>query len=87
MRRLQCPRVHLRPLHEPDTPERAHDTAAAQRAEQVHGHGQGGLPGHSMDQMARNMRNRFFLALVFTIAILVWSRAGKDVFGHPVAVP
>ena len=40
-----------------------------------------------MDQMARNMRNRFFLALVFTIAILVWSSAGKDVFGHPVAVP
>ena len=32
------------------------------------------------------MRNGFFLALVFTIAVLVWSSADKDVFGHQVAV-
>jgi P-type Cu2+ transporter len=75
------------PRHEPGTPEPAHDPAAAQRAGQAHGHGQGGLPGHSMDQMARDMRNRFILALVFTIAILVWSDAGKSVFGHWVATP
>ena len=51
------------PLHEPGTPERAHDPAAVQRAGQAHGHGQGGLAGHSMEQMARDMRDRFVLAL------------------------
>jgi Cu2+-exporting ATPase len=37
--------------------------------------------------MARDMRDRFILALVFTIAILVWSSAGQSVFGHWLATP
>jgi copper chaperone CopZ len=36
----------------------AHDRAAAQRAEDAHGHG--GHAGMSMDSMARDMRNRFW---------------------------
>ena len=40
-----------------------------------------------MDQMARQMRNRFVLALVFTLAILAWSSVGKSVFGHELAAP
>ena len=75
------------PLHEPGTPERTHDPAAAERAGQAHGHGEGGLAGHSMEQMARDMRDRFILALVFTIAILAWSGAGQSVFGHWLATP
>jgi len=75
------------PMHEPGTPEQAHDPAAAQRAEHAAGHGEGGLPGHSMEQMARDMRDRFLLAVVFTIAILVWSSAANSVFGHAVATP
>ncbi len=75
------------PLHEPDTPERAHGPAAAGRAEHAHSHGEGGLAGHSMEQMAKEMRDRFVLALVFTIAILVWSSVGKSVFGHSLATP
>jgi len=43
--------------------------------------------GHSMEQMAVQMRNRFFVSLVFTLAILVWSDVGKTVFGSAVAVP
>ena len=75
------------PLHEPDRPERAHDPAAVARAHEPSGHGEGGHAGHSMDQMARQMRNRFVLALVFTLAILAWSGVGKSVFGHELATP
>ena len=61
------------PLHEPDTPQRQHDEAAVARADAPAGHGEGGHAGHSMDEMAREMRNRFLLALVFTLAILALS--------------
>ena len=75
------------PLHEPDTPQRQHDEAAVARADAPAGHGEGGHAGHSMDEMAREMRNRFLLALVFTLAILAWSSIGKSVFGEPLATP
>jgi P-type Cu2+ transporter len=75
------------PLHEPARPERAHDPAAIARAHEPGGHGEGGHAGHSMDKMARAMRNRFVLALVFTLAILAWSSVGKSVFGHELATP
>jgi Cu2+-exporting ATPase len=38
-----------------------------------------------MDHMATEMRNRFVLALVFTLAILAWSSIGKSLFGHELA--
>jgi len=75
------------PLHEPGQPERAHDSAAVARAHEPGGHGEGGHGGHSMDQMAREMRNRFVLALVFTLAILAWSGIGKSLSGHALATP
>src|SRR5215470_3110814 len=75
------------PLHEPCEPEHGHDTAAVARAHDLAGHGEGGHGGHSMDQMAREMRNRFLLALVFTLAILAWSSIGKSLFGHYLAAP
>lgn len=75
------------PLHEPGAPEHAHDEAAVKRAEQPAGHGQGGHGGHSMDRMAVAMRNRFVLALVFTLAILAWSSVGKSVIGHELRTP
>ena len=64
------------PLHEPGQPEDVHDEAAVRRAEDPSGHGEGGHAGHSMDHMATEMRNRFLLALVFTLAILAWSSVG-----------
>lgn len=63
------------PLREPARPERAHDAAAVARANEPTGHGEGGHAGHSMDQMARQIRNRFVLALVFTLAILALCRS------------
>jgi P-type Cu2+ transporter len=75
------------PLHPPDEPEPVHDEAAVARAHQPSGHGEGGHAGHSMEGMAVEMRNRFVLALVFTLAILAWSSVGKSVFGHELATP
>ena len=75
------------PLHEPAAREREHDEAAVERAHAPAGHGEGGHSGHSMDQMAREMRNRFVVALVFTLAILAWSSVGKSVLGHKLATP
>jgi P-type Cu2+ transporter len=75
------------PLHEPARPEHDHDAGEIDRAQAPDGHGEGGHAGHSMDQMARQMRNRFVVALVFTLAILAWSSVGKSVFGHELATP
>jgi Cu2+-exporting ATPase len=75
------------PLHEPDQPEGAHDAAAVARADDASGHGMGGHAGHSMDEMAREMRARFLLALVFTLAIVTWSGIGKNLSGGAVSTP
>ena len=75
------------PLHEPVRPERTHDPAAIARAHEPSGHGEGGHAGHSMDEMARQMRNRFVLALVFTLAILAWSGIGKSLSRHTLVTP
>jgi Cu2+-exporting ATPase len=75
------------PLQEPGQPEHAHDQAAIARAHEPAGHGEGGHAGHSMVRMAREMRNRFLLALVFTLAILAFSSVGKSVFGQQLATP
>jgi Cu2+-exporting ATPase len=62
-----------------------HDRAAAERAEQAHGHG--GHAGMSMAAMARDMRNRFLVALVFAIPIAIWSPLGKTIFGSNPPTP
>jgi P-type Cu2+ transporter len=58
-----------------------HEPAAAARAEQAHGHGHGGHAGMSMDSMARDMRNRFIVAVAFALPIAVWSPMGESIFG------
>jgi len=49
--------------------------------------GHGGHGGMSMAGMVRDMRNRFLVAALFAVPILVWSPIGHDVFGLDVAVP
>jgi Cu2+-exporting ATPase len=49
--------------------------------------GHGGHAGMSMDAMVRDMRNRFVVAAVFSIPILLWSPIGRDVLGFDVAAP
>ena len=66
--------------HAPPAPEEMKGTP-----DEVMGHG-----GHgemSMAAMVRNMRNRFFVALLFSIPIVLWSPIGRDIFGFDAAVP
>jgi len=77
------------PMAEPAGPHEvmAHDHAAMGRADDAHGHGHGGHAGMSMDAMVRDMRNRFVVALVFTIPIVLWSSVGTNLIGSAVATP
>jgi P-type Cu2+ transporter len=50
------------------------------------GHG-GHHAGMSMDDMARDMRNRFLLAALLSIPILLWSPIGREVIGFEAAAP
>jgi Cu2+-exporting ATPase len=75
------------PLQEPTSPQPALDDAAVTRAHDPAGHGDGGHSGHSMAGMAVQMRNRFLLSALFTLAILAWSEAGESVFGTSLATP
>ena len=65
----------------------AHDHAAVERADHADGHGHGGHAGMSMDAMARDMRNRFLVALLFAIPIAIWSPMGKSIFGSTPPTP
>jgi Cu2+-exporting ATPase len=73
------------PLVDPD--HGAHDAAAINRAEAAHGHGHGGHAGMSMGAMVRDMRNRFLVALVFTVPIVAWSSVGTKLLGTELASP
>ena len=66
------------PLAEPR--EAVHpDEAARHRADEAHGGGHGGHAGMSMAAMVRDMRNRFLVALLLSIPIVIWSPLGSDV--------
>jgi Cu2+-exporting ATPase len=73
------------PLVSPD--HGPHDQAAAARSEQAHGHGAGGHAGMSMADMVRDMRNRFLVAVVFTVPIVLWSAVGENLLGTELATP
>ena len=47
----------------------------------------GGHAGMTMDDMARDMRNRFFVTLALTIPIFLFSPLASEVFGLTLAVP
>ena len=49
--------------------------------------GHGGHAEMSMAAMVADMRNRFLVAALFSIPIVLWSPIGRDVFGFEVAVP
>ena len=60
--------------------------AADRSAQAVMGHG-GGHGGGSMEDMTRDMRNRFLVAAVLSVVILLWSPIGREVLGFTVAAP
>jgi Cu2+-exporting ATPase len=68
------------PMSEPAEPG-----ARAAAPEQLPGHG--GHAGMSMDHMVRDMRNRFLVALVLSIPIMLWSPMGRDLLGFAVPTP
>jgi P-type Cu2+ transporter len=49
--------------------------------------GHGGHEAMSMAAMVSDMRNRFLVALIFSIPIVIWSPIGEDAFGIDAPVP
>ena len=49
--------------------------------------GHGGHGGMSMDAMVRDMRNRFLVAAVLSVPVLLWSPIGREVLGFTVPAP
>ena len=56
-------------------------------SEPGHDHGHGGHAGMSMEAIERDMRNRFLVALAFTIPIVLWSMVGTELLGTELATP
>ncbi|MFE2476095.1 heavy metal translocating P-type ATPase [Streptomyces sp. NPDC059389] len=88
------------PMEEPDPPGVAEAAEAVPLAHAGHGPeggpspdeetGHGAHRGHagmSMAAMVADMRNRFLVALVFSIPIVAWSPIGEEVFGWHAPVP
>ena len=68
------------PLAGPET-----DHAPATSPHEAMGHG--GDEGMSMADMVRDMRNRFLVALVLSVPILLWSPIGREVIGFEQPAP
>src|SRR5699024_1101794 len=62
-----------------------HEPPSRRSAQDVMGHGGG--HGMSMDDMVRDMRNRFLVAALLSIPIVLWSPIGRDVLGINVPTP
>src|SRR5215831_15305337 len=60
-------------------------TAGMPPAHEMMGHG--GAAGMSMDSMVADMRNRFLVAAIFSVPILLWSPIGRNVLGFTVSAP
>ncbi|MBI5106333.1 MAG: heavy metal translocating P-type ATPase [Solirubrobacterales bacterium] len=71
------------PLAEPAGAD--HEGAAHRSPDEVMGHG--GHGDMSMAGMVRDMRNRFVVAAVFAVPIMLWSEMGRDLLGFDVGVP
>jgi Cu2+-exporting ATPase len=70
----------------PSAAHAGHDMSATSASpHDVMGHG--GHAGMSMDAMVRDMRNRFLVAAILSVPILLWSPIGRDVFGFTVPAP
>lgn len=70
--------------HDVDTQHDVMDHSAHSPDEMM---GHGGHAGMSMADMARDMRNRFLVALVLTAGITLWSPMGRDMLGFTAPTP
>ncbi|WP_309708975.1 heavy metal translocating P-type ATPase [Pseudolysinimonas sp.] len=64
----------------------ADHTTPARSSQDVMGHG-GSHAGMSMTSMIRDMRNRFLVAAILSVPIILWSPIGREVFGFTVPAP
>ncbi|WP_233489335.1 MULTISPECIES: cation-translocating P-type ATPase [unclassified Blastococcus] len=71
---------------EPKGEHAGHGEHAGMTPQDAMGHG-GHHAGMSMDDMARDMRNRFLVAALLSIPILLWSPIGREVLGFEAAAP
>jgi len=65
--------------------EAAAEEGSGRSPHQAMGHG--GHGAASMADMVRDMRNRFLVAAVLSVPILLWSPIGRDVLGFTTAAP
>jgi Cu2+-exporting ATPase len=85
------------PTEHPDTTHAGHaanaghgHAVAAPTAPMASPHkamGHGGHGAMSMDDMVRDMRNRFLVAAVLSVPILLWSPIGREVLGFTAPAP
>jgi Cu2+-exporting ATPase len=78
------------PEHICDPMVEAHAGHAAGEAPATSPHeamGHGGHSATSMDDMVRDMRNRFLLAALLSVPILLWSPIGREVLGFEAPAP
>ncbi len=89
-----APAVAVEPMpaaveHAPPAEHAAHAAAAPEEVmrapQEVMGHG--GHGAMSMAAMVADMRNRFLVAALFSIPILLWSPIGRDVLGFTAGTP
>jgi len=65
-----------------------HEMAAERAGPSPHAMmGHGGAAGMSMDAMVADMRNRFLVAAIFSVPILLWSPIGRQLLGFTVTAP
>jgi Cu2+-exporting ATPase len=79
------PAAHAGHEHGDAHPPGADAEAALRSPDEVMGHG--GHGATSMAGMVADMRNRFLVAAIFAVPILLWSKIGRDVLGFDAAVP
>jgi len=72
------------PNDHPDHTKGAHESPAVSPHDTM---GHGGHEAMSMADMVRDMRNRFLVAAVLSVPILLWSPIGRDVVGFRLAAP
>ncbi|MGS0684286.1 heavy metal translocating P-type ATPase [Nakamurella sp. GG22] len=74
--------------HTADTADLEAHPAPVTGHEPAHGRHDGGHHGGmAMDDMVRDMRNRFLVAAVLSVPVLLWSPIGREVLGFTVPAP
>jgi P-type Cu2+ transporter len=73
---------------DPMRDDRRHEPPTAPEGVSPHeAMGHGGHGEMSMDDMVRDMRNRFLVAAFFSVPILLWSPIGREILGFQVKAP